>query len=218
VNLINACLAVGLLAWPLLAESVQHSQDATSALQTLARGNQRYAADKARHPHQSRSLRHQLSTKGQHPFAAVLACADSRVAPELIFDEGLGDLFVVRVAGNIVDDAVTGSLEYAVEHLHVPLIVVLGHTQCGAVEATIKGGDGHHSHIDSLVNAIKPAVEQASHEQGSLLFNAVRDNVQIAVKNLRESEPFLRELDKSGKLKIVGAIYDIDKGTVSYLK
>jgi carbonic anhydrase len=182
----------------------------------LTRGNKRYVANKAIHPHQSARLRHRLA-HGQHPFAAILSCADSRVPPELVFDEGLGDLFVVRVAGNIVDDAVTGSLEYAAEHLHVPLIVVLGHTHCGAVEATIKGGNGHHSHIDALVKAIKPAVEQAAHEPGPLSFNAVRDNVQLAVKQLRESEPILNELEKAGTLKIVGAIYDLDKGTVQYL-
>lgn len=211
-------MALGLLAWPGLAESDKHSPDPASALSMLARGNQRYVAGKPAHPHQSSVLRHQLSAKGQHPFAAILSCADSRVPPELIFDEGLGDLFVVRVAGNIVDDAVIGSMEYAAEHLHVPLIVVLGHTQCGAVEATIQGGTGHHSHIDALVNAIKPAVEQASHEAGSLHYNAVRDNVLLAVKQLRESEPILSALEKQGKLKIVGAIYDIDKGAVTFLK
>jgi carbonic anhydrase len=218
VKLIKAFMALGLLVLPVLAESAKHSPDPSSSLAILTRGNQRYASNRVTHPHQSKVLRHQLSTNGQHPFAAILSCADSRVPPELIFDEGLGDLFVVRVAGNIVDDAVTGSLEYAAEHLHVPLIVVLGHTQCGAVDATIKGGDGHHSHIDTLVNAIKPAVEQASHEEGVLAVNAVRDNVQIAVKQLKESEPILHELEKAGKLKIVGAIYDIDKGTVNYLK
>jgi carbonic anhydrase len=183
----------------------------------LEKGNRRYIAGRALHPHQSRSYRVQLA-KGQHPFAAVLTCADSRVPPELIFDEGLGDLFVVRVAGNIVDDAITGSLEYAAEHLHVPLIVVLGHTRCGAVEATIQGGDLHGSHIETLVKSIKPAVEQASHEAGPLSYNAMRDNVQNAVKQLRDSEPILHELEKAGKLKIVGAIYDIDTGAVSYLR
>jgi carbonic anhydrase len=205
------------MAVPVVAESVGTTADAASALKLLLEGNRRYASGKLRHPHQTSALRHQLA-KGQQPFAAVLSCADSRVPPELIFDEGLGDIFTVRVAGNIVDDAVTGSLEYAAEHLNVPLIVVLGHTNCGAVDAAIKGGDGHHSHIDALVNAIKPAVAQASHEPGSLIDNAVRDNVQNAVKQLRSSEPILSDMEKAGKLRIVGAVYDLNKGTVEYLK
>ena len=190
--------------------------DPASALKLLTTGNRRYVSGKAVHPHQTSTLRHTLA-KEQHPFAAVLSCSDSRVPPELIFDEGLGDLFVVRVAGNIVDDAVEGSLEYAVEHLHVPLIVVLGHSGCGAVKATIDGGEPN-THIDALVKAIKPAVDQASHEKGVLLANAVRDNVKLAVKHLTESQPILQKLQAEGKVKIIGAVYDLDKGVVEYLQ
>jgi carbonic anhydrase len=186
------------------------------ALELLVQGNQRYAADRPEHPHQGRKLRHEL-VQGQHPFAAVLSCADSRVPPELIFDEGLGDLFVVRVAGNIVDDAVLGSLEYAAEHLHVGLIVVLGHKRCGAVTAAINGGEPH-THIDALAKAIRPAVAQARHEKGELLDNAVRDNVQLAVTKLRKAKPILRALERAGRIRIVGAVYDMDSGVVEYLK
>lgn len=101
-------------------------------LAALVEGNRRYQAQRLTHPHQNAARRAALAA-GQHPFAAVLSCADSRVPPEIVFDQGLGDLFVVRVAGNITDDVVLGSLEYAVEHLHVPLVVVLGHYKCGAV-------------------------------------------------------------------------------------
>ena len=137
--------------------------------------------------------------------------------PELVFDQGLGDLFTVRVAGNIVDDAVLGSLEYAAEHLHVPVIIVLGHTGCGAVQATIDGGEPN-THIQSLVKAIRPAVEQATHEPGVLMDNAVRDNVQLAVKQLRESNPILATMVLQGKLQIKGAVYHLDTGVVEFLK
>ena len=216
---ILAVVALVATALPSLAEADKHpagsGQTPASALAALTRGNRRYVAGRPAHPHQSSRLRHNL-VKGQHPFAAVLSCADSRVPPELVFDEGLGDLFVVRVAGNVVDDAITGSLEYAAEHLHVPLIVVLGHTNCGAVDATIRGGEPH-THIESLVNAIRPAVEQARTESGSLLTNAVRDNVKLAVKQLRESQPILGKMLQDRKIEIVGAVYDLDKGTVEFL-
>jgi len=186
------------------------------ALDMLMKGNGRYAHAKLLHPHQDSKTRH-IVAKAQHPFAAVLSCADSRVPPEVVFDEGMGDLFVVRVAGNVVDDAVLGSLEYAAEHLHVPVIVVLGHTRCGAVDATIKGGEPN-THIETLAKAIRPAVEVASHEPGDLLTNSVRENVIMAVKQLAESKPLLQKMIAEGHLKIVGAIYDLDKGSIEYLK
>jgi carbonic anhydrase len=220
VRSIYAVLALSLTAMPLLAEAdTQHPAQPTpaAALELLIKGNRRYVADKPLHPHQNRRLRHDLVVKGQHPFATVLSCSDSRVPPELIFDEGLGDLFVIRVAGNVVDDAITGSIEYAAEHLHVPLVVVLGHSNCGAVDATIHGGEPN-THIDALVKAIKPAVDQARTEPGPLLVNAVRDNVKLVVQQLRDSQPILGRLHATGKIKIIGAVYDLDKGTVEYLK
>ena len=216
MKLTVAAAAIGLMAWSLPAEVASHSLHPEAVIKTLKAGNRRYAEDRPLHPHQNRRTRKELC-KGQHPIAAVLSCADSRVPPELVFDEGLGDLFVVRVAGNVVDDAIEGSLEYAAEHLHVPVIVVLGHSNCGAVQATIKGGEAH-SQIDALVKAIKPAVEQATHEKGDLLVNAVRDNVELAVRQLRNSRPVLAELQKAGKLLVVGAVYDLDTGRVEYLQ
>ena len=152
----------------------------------------------------------------QHPVAAILSCADSRVPPELVFDQGLGDLFTVRVAGNVVDDAIIGSLEYAAEHLGVPVIIVLGHSGCGAVKATIDGGEPN-THIQTLVKAIQPAVDQASHEPGPLMDNAVRDNVLLAVKQLTESKPILAEMVRTGKILIKGAVYHLETGAVEYL-
>jgi carbonic anhydrase len=129
------------------------------ALQELMNGNKRYVAAELAHPNQTAARRAEVA-KGQDPFAIIVGCSDSRVPPEIIFDQGLGDLFVTRVAGNIVDDVVLGSIEYAAEHLGVPLIVVLGHKRCGAVEAAAKGGDAP-VHIRSLVEAIKPAIKKA---------------------------------------------------------
>jgi carbonic anhydrase len=189
---------------------------AEQALSKLMIGNRRYSTNHMSHPHQSREHRMVVS-KAQHPFATVLSCADSRVTPEIVFDEGLGDLFVVRVAGNVIDDMIVGSLEYAAEHLGVPLIVVLGHTRCGAVTAAASGGQ-ERNHVDALLRAIQPAVAQASKEPGDRVANAIRDNVQLVVRQLRQSRPVLAELQMKGRLKVVGAIYNLETGIVEFLK
>jgi carbonic anhydrase len=129
---------------------------------------------------------------GQHPFAVILTCSDSRVPPEVIFDQGIGDLFVIRNAGNIVDDVVIGSIEYAVEHLHTPLVIVLGHQQCGAVTAALKGGKAT-GHIASVIEKILPAVADARKQPGDSLLNAIDANVARMVNELRASHPVLAE-------------------------
>jgi carbonic anhydrase len=184
-------------------------------LRQLQAGNRRFMTGHSKHPHQTLKRMHQVASE-QHPLAAVLSCADSRVPPEIVFDEGLGDLFTVRVAGNIVDDAVIGSLEYAVEHLHTRLIVVMGHTHCGAVKAAI-ADKPEHTHIDRLVEAIRPAVSAARRRSGNLEANAVRANVEQAVRGLKASGPVLAPRVRDGRLKIVGAIYDLDRGKVRFL-
>lgn len=153
---------------------------------------------------------------GQHPHAEILSCSDSRVPPEIVFDQGLGDLFIVRVAGNVASDTELGSLEYGAEHLHVPLIVVLGHESCGAVTAAVQGGPPE-GHIVSLVDLINPAVEKTRGMPGDPVSNAVRMNVELVVKRLRTSTPILSELVAHGKIKIVGAIYSIETGAVTWL-
>jgi carbonic anhydrase len=188
---------------------------AESAQQKLIDGNKRYVDMKMSHPDQT-AERRAVVAKGQHPFAAVLSCSDSRVPPEVIFDQGLGDLFIIRLAGNILDVAALGSLEYAVEHLGVKYIMVLGHERCGAVEATIKGGEAH-GHIGSLVKAIQPAVNEAKNMPGDLLDNAVRANVTMVVQQLKSSEPIMKESVKKGALSIAGARYDLDDGEVTIL-
>jgi carbonic anhydrase len=206
---------VGVMMGLLIAGSAaaQVSNGTANPRQKLLDGNKRFVDVKMFHPDQARARMTELA-RGQYPFAVILSCSDSRVPPEIIFDQGLGDLFVIRVAGNIVDDAVLGSIEYAVEHLHVKYIMVLGHERCGAVDATVKAGhaDGH---VESLVKAITPAVDQVRKNPGDLVDNAVRANVAMVVKQLQSSPPRLEELCKKKELVIEGARYDLDDGSVS---
>jgi len=184
-------------------------------LSELKAGNQRQVSGHSAHPHTSAGWRNGL-TNGQHPHSVFLTCADSRVAPELIFDQGFGDVFDVRVAGNVADDAVIASIEYAAEHLHTPLVVVMGHQKCGAVTAANAGGTPE-GHLSALVQPILPAIEKAKTMPGDRVENAIRINVQNVVAQLRESKPVLAELVASGKLQIVGAVYSLDTGKVEWL-
>jgi carbonic anhydrase len=189
---------------------------AEKALKTLQEGNSRYIASRSTHPDQSAARRREIAT-GQHPFAVVLGCADSRVPPEVIFDQGLGDLFTVRVAGNIASAEVLGSIEYAVEHLHVPLVVVLGHEKCGAVAATAHHESGFF-HVSSLVRVIEPAVEEAKTQPGDLIHNAVACNIRNGVRTISSATPELKKLIEEGKLRVIGADYDLESGRVELLK
>lgn len=187
-----------------------------AAQQKLLAGNKRYVEASLSHTNQTAQRRAEVA-KGQKPFAAIVTCSDSRVPPEILFDQGLGDLFVIRLAGNIVDDAALASLEYAVEHLGVKYIMVLGHERCGAVEATIKGGKPH-GHMGSLTKAIQPAVDKAKDQPGDLVDNAVKANVALAVQQLKGSAPVLEESVKKGELMVVGGRYDLDDGRVAVEK
>jgi carbonic anhydrase len=186
------------------------------ALKKLIEGNSRYVGAKPVHPDQTASVREETA-KGQKPFAIVVTCSDSRVPPEIIFDQGLGDLFVIRVAGNIVDDNALGSIEYAAEHLGTRLVVVLGHERCGAVDATLKGGKAP-GHIASLVKAIKPSVEKGKKEKGDPLENSIKNNTLSVAQKIRTSKPILDELVKEGKVKVVTARYDLDDGKVVFFE
>ncbi len=216
--------ASGIGVWPAAAASEGHEAPPAGvspdeALARLMAGNGRYAAQRARRPNQTGRRRVEVAA-GQHPFAIVLGCADSRVPPEIVFDQGLGDLFVVRVAGNIADDAAVGSLEYGVDHLGAPLILVLGHEGCGAVTAAIeaveKGGD-LPGHLGAVVGPIRAAVERARGRGGDLLDNAVRANVESVVDRLKASEPVLAAAAKAGRLKIVGGRYALRSGRVDLI-
>jgi carbonic anhydrase len=186
-------------------------------LTRLLEGNKRYLAAEFVHPYALSERRAEVA-KGQHPYVAILGCADSRVPPEIVFDQNLGDLFVIRVAGNIANPHVLGSLEYAVEHLGSVLIVVLGHERCGAVRASLSGGHAA-GHVGSLVTAIKPAVDLAAKTrpagEDAYLDLAVRTNVKWVAKGLTEASPILAAYVKAGRLKIQGARYDLDTGEVS---
>lgn len=183
-------------------------------LELLIEGNKRFVSEKLDHPRQDSAQRKNVSS-GQKPFAVIVGCSDSRVPPEIIFDQGIGDLFIIRDAGNIVDDVALGSIEYAVEHLGVELIVVLGHSKCGAVTATAKGEEAS-GHIESIVKIIKPAVEKAKSQKGDIIENAIRNNIEMVKNKILSSEPIITKKVNEGKLKVIGAYYDIDTGIVEF--
>jgi carbonic anhydrase len=186
-----------------------------AALKRLRKGNERYVEGESRH-HDFRHEREALAG-GQNPYAAILSCADSRIAPEYAFDSGRGDLFVCRVAGNFANDDTVASLEYAVAVLNTPLILVLGHESCGAVDATIKSlkdGTTLPGHMPALVAAITPAVKVVTPQGGDTLGKAIRQNVVDNVAKLRAATPILSAAVEQGKLKVVGGIYRLKDGKV----
>jgi len=201
------------------ADESKRPQNADEALQALIEGNKRFVNSLKKGPGRSSKRRKEVAA-GQNPFVAILACADSRVAPEILFDQGIGDLFVVRVAGNIVNPTnygIQGSLEFGVLALGAPLIMVLGHSECGAVAGAIQAlqkGTQFPGSINNIVQTIEPAVEQAKGEKGDLLHNSIISNVQIGVDKLNNSDPVISDLVKKGKVKVVGANYDLKTGEV----
>jgi len=215
IKLLIGVVILGLAAYPSIGRQQKENVTPASALAELKAGNARHAHHRHQHPHQSTARQEEL-TSGQHPHAEVLSCADSRVPPEIIFDQGLGDLFVVRVAGNVATEAELASLEYGAHHLHIPLLVVVGHESCGAVTAALEGGPAE-GHISTLVQLLRPAVEKSRQLPGDPLSNAVRTNVEMVVQQLRTSTPILSELVAHGKLKIIGAVYSLRTGTVTWL-
>lgn len=185
------------------------------ALQRLIEGNKRFATGNTIKPNQSLARAQEVSS-GQAPFAVVIGCSDSRVPNEIIFDQGLGDLFIIRTAGQVSTYASWGSIEFAVSALGARLIVVLGHTQCGAVTAACKVPDVP-GHIVTLINAIRPASIRASQVPGDLVENAVKVNVAMQVTQLRNLEPVLADKVRSGEIQIAGAVYDLASGEVELL-
>ncbi len=192
------------------------------ALELLREGNRRYIGGSPIHPEAvSREQRVALA-EAQRPFCVLVGCSDSRVPPELLFGRGLGELFIVRNAGNVVDLAAMGSIEYGVLMLGVPLIVVLGHERCGAVQAAldvVQNDTIYPGSIGQMIEPIIPAVLQASrHGAGDLLDRSVRANVRRIVERLRTTEQMLIEPQREGRLKIVGARYDLDDGNVEFFE
>ena len=190
------------------------------ALQFLIYGNDAFLAGKNVTPPMGTKRRLELA-KGQSPFCAYLTCSDSRVPPELLFGRGLGELFIIRNAGNTVDTAAMGSIEYAVAVLKVPLVVVMGHESCGAVDAArkvVEEDARFPGAIDDMIHPILPAVLGVRNDKGKINLNdAVRENVRRVVQRLRkESDPLMLGPQKAGKLKVVGAHYDLDRGKVDF--
>jgi carbonic anhydrase len=189
-----------------------------AALERLMKGNDRYVEGVGRR-HDFKHEREALS-KGQNPFAAVLSCADSRVAPEYCFDTARGDVFVCRVAGNFAGDAIVASLEYTVQVLNTPLIMVLGHESCGAIDAAIKSirdGTILPGHLPTLVTALAPAINAVQAAPGEVPANAIRRNVTLNVEKLKTGSPILKSFVEGKKLQVVGGVYQLRSGRVELL-
>lgn len=190
--------------------------DPSVALRKLMGGNRRFVENKSIKPRQDRSAL-TSTEKGQQPFAIIVGCSDSRVPNEIIFDQGVGDLFIVRTAGQVMAEASYASIEFASAVLGSKLIVVLGHQSCGAVDAAIKRPENLPGHIVTLVNAIKPAAQKVRAMGGNMLENAIRQNVLEQVALLRDLDPVLSRRYQIGEILIVGAVYQLSTGKVEFL-
>ena len=198
---------------------------AREALALLREGNQRFVSNvSSRDSFESRARRIELAT-GQAPFAAILGCSDSRVPVEIVFDQGLGDLFVIRVAGNIVAPSQIGSVEFAAEQFGSRLVVVLGHSCCGAIETTLeqlrRPVENQSRNLRSIVDLVRPAIEgllttDLKHDQQALLHAAVRANISASVRNLRHGSDIIENLIRNAGLRVVGAEYSLDTGVVDF--
>jgi len=191
------------------------THDNHAILQQLMNGNTRYVNGTLQHPHSDEVYRRQL-LKGQKPVAAILGCSDSRVPLEMIFDQGLGDIFVIRVAGNVANEDTIASVEFAIEELSVPLVMVIGHSKCGAVTAATqpKAFSGHLRH---LIDQIRPAIRRAGGIDGDLVENAIRINAQIMAQQLIDRSDLIANAANKNLTKIVSAYYDLDSGVVEVL-
>lgn len=187
-----------------------------AGLRSLNGGNAHFMVGTPLGTHRDEARRQEL-INGQHPSAIVISCSDSRVPPELVFDQGLGDLFVVRTAGEVIGELELGTVEYAVEHLKVPMIVVLGHSQCGAVKVAIEGGN-LPPNVAAVIQQITPSVEKARKKSGDLLQNAVEENVRRVMNQLTKESPIVAEAARQHHVQIVGGVYDLNTGAVHFLK
>ena len=201
----------GVMTFGFAADHPAPAMNASVALAKLKEGNTRFAESKVSQGKPTAARRAETA-QAQHPFAIVLGCADSRTSPEIIFDQNIGDLFVVRTAGNLVDDHGLGSIEYAVEHLGARLIVVLGHKRCGAVVAAL-ASDTAPGHVQSIVRDIQPAIQATKGKSGDATDLAIAENARLIAAKIR-SEANLGDLAKD--VRIVSAVYDLDSGKVEF--
>lgn len=221
IAVLGLLMIVTFSAAQLWASSAGPGMSPDDALNLLKEGNGRYVSGAVKHPNQEQARRSETAAGGQHPYATVLGCSDSRVPVEILFDSGVGDIFVIRVAGNIADKDETGTIEYGVDHLGTPLVVVLGHSKCGAVTATVQGA-AVHGNIEHLVQHIKPAVAKAKAgspgASGDALVNeAIKANVWQVIEDLFKTSPVLREKAQASQVKVVGAIYNIETAKIDWL-
>ena len=217
-------IAGGILLWGALAlgSSAGSGVTADEALQRLLDGNKRYMESKMRACGEATAAAREKLARVQKPYAVILSCSDSRVPPEIIFDKGPGEIFVVRVAGNVPDPIVLGSIEYAAEHLGSPLVMVLGHERCGAVTAAVEAEGEPEGNIGAIIKAIAPAVKQAKmeykgKEKAELVEAAINGNVRLVAANLIKQSSVLEHFVKERKVKVVAAKYDLDDGKVTLL-
>ena len=222
MHTLSGLFFAALLSAALLAQTGWAGQSLSpeAALLRLQEGNERFARN-ALISQPLAAQRTHTAEHGQQPFACVLTCSDSRLAPEMLFNQGLGDVFVVRVAGNVLSAAVAGSLEYGAEHLGAPLLVVLGHSRCGAV-AAVTAGSTLHGNMPALVAPLIPVVQFVRQrlpqaDQATLAAEAEKENVRQVTADIFASSPLIRTLVLEGKLRVVGAVYDIASGTVQWL-
>ena len=217
-------LCLSILPGLLLASEESGRRDPDEVWKDLMAGNRRFASAKPLRPHQAAPRRVELA-KGQHPPVIVLSCSDSRVPPEIVFDQGLGDLFVIRVAGNIVAPSQIGSIEFAVERFGTPLVIVLGHSRCGAVLATLeeltRPAERQSRNLRSIVDRVRPSVEtllatELRHDPVALVAQAVRANVRASVDHLRHGSEILEQMLQINRLLVVGAEYSLETGLVDF--
>lgn len=226
LGVVMILMAVGKMAQPgWSAESGRSQPDISlrllrdAALVLLKEGNTRFAADQVMHPNVDAERRRAIAAEGQSPLVTVLSCSDSRVPVEMIFDRGLGELFAVRVAGNVADTDEIATVEYGVEHLRTPLLLVLGHTGCGAVTAVAKG-TVLHGWLAQLVDNIQPAVDRArltGGDEGEVIATAIRENVWQSMADILRRSAVVRERLANGDLRMLGALYDLESGRVEWM-
>lgn len=216
--ILSLCVAV-LCAAGLSAEEQMKSVPADEVLKLLKEGNERFVTEKTEHPNIDQARVLKTATEGQHPMATILACSDSREPVELIFDRGVGDLFVLRVAGNVCDDAMLDTMQFGVVSLGTRLCVVMGHTRCGAVAATCTNPDVEH--VQHLIQTIAPAVERVEKKTGKsgeeIVELAIKENVFLQMETIFHNSAFLRKAARDGDMTLIGAIYDIETGKVEFL-
>ena len=212
-------LSILLFSGTLFADEIKIEKPTPEqVIQMLKDGNKRFVQGKAVHPHGGIDRRALANKENQakYAFATIVSCSDSRVPPELIFDTGIMDLFVIRIAGNICNTDEAGSIEYGLFNVNTPLLIIMGHSKCGAVTATAKGGEAH-GHIGGIVKLIAPAVNNVKNQPGDLVDNAIKENARLVAAAIASSKPVLGKMVEEGKIAVIPAYYDIDTGLVEML-